>query len=119
MPIRSGIYSPLASLTQLRVLDLKDNMIQDITPLANLTPLEELGLERNEITDIRPLIGLTNLKKLRLADNPIRTFSVLLELEGVELDVEVDSSKLNLLDGVIEIPDPNLEKAIREELRTP
>ena len=111
--------SPLASLTQLRVLDLKDNMIQDITPLANLTLLEELGLERNGITDIRPLIGLTNLKKLRLADNPIRTFSVLLELEDVELDIEVDTSKLDLLNGVIEIPDPNLEKAIREALELP
>ena len=111
--------SPLASLTQLRILDLKDNMIQDIMPLANLTLLEELGLERNGITDIRPLIELTNLKKLRLADNPIRTFSVLLELEDVELDVEVDSSKFDPLNGIIEIPDPNLEKAIWEALELP
>ena len=110
--------SPLAGLTQLRVLDLKDNMIEDITPLANLTLLEELRLERNAIPSIEPLVGLTNLKKLRLVDNPIGDFSPLLELQDVELDIEVDTSESDLLNGV-NIPDPNLRAAIRDTLQLP
>ena len=35
------------------------------------------------------------------------------------MDIEVDSSKFDLLNGGIEIPDPNLEKAIREALELP
>ena len=111
--------SLLANLIQLKVLDLSDNLIEDITPLANLTRLEELGLEGNGVIDITPLIWLKNLKKLRLADNPIGDFIPLLELEGVELDIEVDLSQLDPLNLVVYIPDPNLKRALREALELP
>ena len=73
-------------------------------------------VNRNAITDITPLIGLKNLKELRLADNPIHDFSPLAELDGVELDIEIDLSQLEELNTVVEIPDPNLEQAIRDAL---
>ena len=111
--------SPLANLTQLIELRLNENQVHDISPLANLTLLEELRLNRNAITDITPLIGLKNLKELRLADNPIHDFSPLVQLEGVEIDIEIDLSQLGELNVIVEIPDPNLEQAIRETLSLP
>ena len=111
--------TPLSNLTQLTYLRLRGNQIRDISPLANLVQLEELEIERNAITDITPLIGLKNLKKLSLADNPFHDFSTLLELEGVELDLDIDLSRLDELNIVVEVPDPNLKQAIREALQLP
>lgn len=111
--------TPLANLTQLIRLLLDYNQIRDITSLANLTLLEELALNNNAITDIAPLIGLKNLKQLWLADNPIHDFSPLLELKTVELDIEINLSQLDKLNIVVEIPDPNLEQAIRAALSFP
>ena len=107
----------LSNLTRLTYLRLDANHIRDISPLANLSLLEELWLNGNAITDITPLIGLKNLKKLRLADNPFHDFSLLLKLEGVELDI--DLSRLDELNIVVEVPDPNLKQAIRETLSLP
>ena len=104
--------SPLAELINLTELYLDRNQISDISPLANLIQLEELRLNSNAITDIAPLIGLKNLKKLYLADNPFHNFSPLFELEGVELDIEIDEG-FNL---VVEMPDPNLRLLMRETL---
>ena len=107
--------SVLANLTQLTILQLDKNQIRDITPLANLTLLEKLWLNRNAITDITPLIGLKNLKELYLVDNPLHDFSPLLELEGIELDIEINEG----FNDVVEIPDPNLKRLIRETLSLP
>ena len=107
---------PLTGLIRLRTLDLSGNrVIADIAPLANLTALETLRLDKNVITDIAPLVGLTNLKELRIAENPIYDFGPLLQLEEVELDTEIDE-KLN---RVVEVPDPNLKRAIRDALALP
>ena len=111
--------APLANLTNLTELILTRNQVSDLTPLANLIALETLWLESNEITDITPLTRLKNLKRLYLADNPIYDFSPLLEFEEVELDIEIDLSRLDELNVVVEIPDLNLEQAIREELSLP
>ena len=102
----------LANLTQLTRLRSDTNQIHDISPLANLTRLEELWLNRNAITNLAPLTGLNNLQKLYLADNPFHDFSPLFELEGVELDIEIDEG-FNL---VVEMPDPNLRLLMRETL---
>ena len=111
--------TPLSNLPQLTYLGLDSNRIRDISSLVNLTSLEELEIGRNAITDITPLIGLKNLKKLGLADNPIYDFRPLLELEGVELDLDIDLSRLDELNIVVEVPDPNLRQAIREALSLP
>ena len=106
---------PLAGLINLRVLDLYNTGVKDIMPLANLTALESLVLVRNMIVDISPLVGLKNLKRLRIAENPIQDFTPLLELDAVELDLNIDLSRLDQLHLVVEVPDPNLRQAIREE----
>ena len=105
----------LANLTQLTRLRSDTNQIHDISPLANLTRLEELWLNRNAITNLAPLTGLNNLQKLYIADNPFHDFSPLFELEGVELDIEIDEG-FNL---VVEMPEPNLRLLMRETLSLP
>ena len=110
---------PLAGLINLRVLDLYNTGVKDITPLANLTAVESLVLVRNMIVDISPLVGLKNLKRLQIAENPIRDFTPLLELEDIELDLDIDLSRLDQLNLVVEVPDPNLRQAIREALSLP
>ena len=111
--------TPLTNLTQLIHLHLDGNQIRDISSLANLPLLEELVLNDNAIIDIAPLGRLKNLKQLWLADNPIHDFSPLLELKSVELDIEIDLSQLDELNTVVEIPDANLEQAIRQTLALP
>ena len=108
--------TPLANLTNLTELRASQNQVRDLNPLVNLTALQTLRLNMNEIVDITPLSGLKNLKELRIADNPIGDFSPLTELEGVELDLEVDFNQLDQLHLVVNIPDPNLEGAIRDQL---
>ena len=110
---------PLAGLIHLRVLDLYNAGVKDITPLANLTALESLVIVRNMITDISPLVGLKNLKRLQIAENPIGDFTPLAQLEGVELDLDIDLNRLDQLNLVVEVPDPNLRQAIRETLSLP
>ena len=111
--------TPLANLTNLTELTLSSNQLRDLNPLMNLTALEILWLNGNTIVDITPLSGLKNLKELRLADNPIRDFRPLAQLVGVQLDLEIDLSRLDQLHLVVTIPDSNLERAIRETLSLP
>ena len=107
---------PLAGLINLRVLDLYNTGVKDITSLANLTALESLVIVRNMIVDISPLVGLKNLKRLQLAENPIQDFTPLAQLEGIELDLGIDLNRLDQLNLVVEVPDPNLRQVIRETL---
>ena len=104
--------TPLANLTNLTELRASNNQVRDLTPLVNLTALEILWLNNNAIVDITPMSGLKNLKELRLADNPIGDVSPLTELEGLELELDIDLSRY----VVVNIPDPNLEQAIRDQL---
>ena len=96
----------LAGLTSLQELGLEDNNILNITPLSNLTALQHLRLHNNQITDLTPLVNLTNLEELSIAGNPITDFSPLAELPHFA----------HLVPTFIEIPDPTLERVIREKL---
>ena len=109
---------PLANLTRLERLWLHYNQIQDITPLANLTNLTELWLTGNRIIDVSPLRDVKNLTDLQIAGNAIRDFSPLLELNLQNVDIDIHT--LHELAAVkVEIPDPNLELAVREALELP
>ena len=135
--------SPLINLTNLRFLDLAACHISDLTPLTNLIQLEWLTLEwqgGDRITDIKPLENLTNLRHLRLHGNRIVDVSPLANLTqltdltlannaitdfqplfGLNLQsVDIDFRKLQeLASADVKIHDPNLERAIREELGLP
>ena len=58
-------------------LYLVGNEIADISPLANLTNLKRLSLRNNQIQDVSPLAALHNLTWIQLEDNEILDFSPL------------------------------------------
>lgn len=67
-----------------KILDLSDNHIFDITPLFGLNLLEELNLSDNDITDIDTLSNLENLKAIHLANNNIDDISPIMNLPRIE-----------------------------------
>lgn len=77
----NGVRSvqPLERLTQLQVLRLGRNRIEDITPFAALHNLVWLEIDDNRIADISPLTGLPNLFAVKLAANYISDMSPLLD----------------------------------------
>ena len=108
--------SPLADLTELTKLYLNNNRIVDVSPLANLTLLEHfLEIHNNSIVDIQPFANLMQLTDLTLAGNPIRDFRPLFELNLNNVDIDIRMLQ-ELVSVEVEIPDPNLEHAIREGL---
>lgn len=80
----------LASLVNLRTLDLSGNQIEDISPLASLVDLQILNLSENNIRDFSPLASLTNLERLDIRGNEI-------EDEGALWDMLVRLENLNYL----------------------
>ena len=105
----------LTKLTRLTDLWLQSNQILDITPLAELKQLTELALSHNRIVDVSSLADLVNLMNLKLAGNSIRDFSPLLELNLKNVDIDIHMLR-ELASVEVEIPDPNLERVIREKL---
>ena len=75
-------------------------------------------MSHNRIVDISPLANLTKLTALTLANNAITDFSPLFGLNSKNIDIDIH--KLQELASVdVKIADPNLERAIREELGLP
>ena len=67
---RISDISSLASMKNLKWLDLSSNKISDVSPLAALNNLEELHLQRNNISDISPLDGLGENTEIYWFRNP-------------------------------------------------
>jgi len=83
-------YSGLESLdgieycAQLKIADLSNNALTDISPLWQLADLEELYLSNNEIGYIDALSNLVKLKTLDLSYNQIDDLSPILDLDCLE-----------------------------------
>jgi internalin A len=77
--------APLASLTNLKELKLRENQITDVSPLAGLTKLEYLSLSHNKITNVMPLAGLTNLETLSITYNSITDLAPLVGLTNLKM----------------------------------
>lgn len=73
----------LASLPNLRSLDLSHTKLREISGLAGLTKLTSLDLEFNEITDISALAGMVSLTYLNLGFNELGGNSALNALSGM------------------------------------
>jgi internalin A len=65
------LSSPLSNLKELEYLDLRNNLISDLSFLSRLMNLKYLDLGFNDIEDIEPLTKFPKLGKLGLAGNPI------------------------------------------------
>ena len=68
----------------LEVLELRDNLVSDLSPLEGLTKLERLNLEDNAITELLPLAGLFNLRWLNISRNVILDLSPLTGLKKLD-----------------------------------
>ena len=85
----SGVsdVSPLGGLINLEWLAIQSNhMISDISSLASLKNLKELNLARNKISDVSPLANLHNLEQLQLQQNNISDLS---PLDGLRENTEI------------------------------
>lgn len=101
--------SPLANLTNLKVLRLKSNDIQDVSVLKNLTNLEELDLFGNrKIKSIEGFEKLTNLKKLFLnRTRSIKDITPLKECKNLQ-QLSIQGNKVDNIDALKD--HKNLEK---------
>lgn len=68
----------------LKVLEIQDNMIEDITPICQNESLEYLSLSGNPVEDIAPMGGLKNLQVLHLDDTWVEDISPLMKLDRLE-----------------------------------
>jgi len=107
---------PLAWLTKLISLVLRENEISDLSPLAGLTKLTHLHMIGNKISDLSSLAGLTELAYLYLEENKISDLSPLAGLVNLrEIDLEnCPVTDLSPLDHL-----PELEKVNGQEYRRP
>ncbi len=112
-------YSPLLSLKKLKKLKLKGNAISDISFMSGFSELESLNLANNKIEDITALARLS-VKKLNLKGNDIFDLSVLfskVELESLDisnLPYRIDISSLSELSKLKHL-NISRNKVIREE----
>ena len=102
---QSSDLTPLASLTQLETLDIANNQISDLTPLAGLTQLRDLYIFNNQISDLTPLASLTQLETLDIFNNQISDLTPLASLTQLEtLDIANNQiSDLTPLAGLTEL----------------
>ena len=75
--------STLAGLTQLRVLYLRLSSIMDISALGQLIQLTDLDLSQTSVSDISALASLTQLKRLYLRHTTVSDVSPLTALKAL------------------------------------
>lgn len=87
--------SPLAGLSNLQALTIRENKISDVTPLSGLTNLIYLDLSDNQITDVTPLASLVHLQRLYISNNPAKDLSSLAAIRAKlsEWDFEATAGK--------------------------
>lgn len=77
--------TPLVALKQLQTLYVSGNKIYNLDPLSELVDLTELGIQKNAVQDISPLQSLGSLKSLHTHSNQINDFSILNDLDITKL----------------------------------
>ncbi len=75
--------APLAGLTSLSGLELRNNAVEDVSALGSLESLQRLILYYNEIEDVSALGSLESLWLLYLSGNAIEDVSALGSLESL------------------------------------
>ena len=77
--------SPVRGLTNLTDLMLHDTLVSDISPVRGLTNLTKLHFHGTEVTDLSPISGLINLKNLAFSDPDLSDISPLAGLINLEI----------------------------------
>ncbi|MFP4432234.1 MAG: leucine-rich repeat domain-containing protein [Spirochaetaceae bacterium] len=83
---RIADISPIARLSGLEILDLRNNHIEELEPLEELEALRYVDLRGNRLTEdaVGVLGSLRRLEHLNLRDNDLREISALASLERLE-----------------------------------
>ena len=79
---------PLAALTALQSLNLRDTRVSDVTPLGALTALQSLTLNDTQVSDVTPLGALTALQSLDLGRtqvSDVTSLGALTALQSLDL----------------------------------
>lgn len=88
---------PIAGLTQLKEIILKQNGIDDISPLSGLVNLTLLDLSANKlITDISAVADMTKLQSLNVSYNKVESAEALKNLENLEY-VNISNNQITQL----------------------
>jgi len=80
----SGSLQPLASLTQLKSLQLRGTSARDLTPLSQLGELERLDVGQTLVSSLEPISTLSTLKHLHFDGTKVHDLSPLLGLLRLE-----------------------------------
>lgn len=75
---------PLDELKTLKILDISQTNISDLSPISNLRKLEELDLSHTPISDLTPIAGLRHLRKLNLAQTKVTDLKILGSLSSLK-----------------------------------
>jgi internalin A len=82
-------------------LDLPAGTIDDLTPLAELSSLETLRLRNNQVSQLQPLAGSSSLRFLDLQSNPVAD-GALAEISEVPLtNLYVGHTAITSLDDIL------------------
>ena len=93
-----------ADMASLKVLEVVESGIRDLTSLEFATNLTELELRANRISDVSPLKNLTNLAKLRLgANRKISDVSPLKNLTNLKF-LDIDSNRISDVSPLKDLP---------------
>lgn len=84
----------LSVLSNLKLLDLDDNSVSDLTPIGKMTALEELHICRNAVTSLSPLSGHASLRILDVSLNSLESIAPLAECTSLS-ELNVSDNKLS------------------------
>ncbi|RAP73689.1 lectin-like domain-containing protein [Paenibacillus montanisoli] len=95
--------SPLSNLTKLTQIRVGSNQISDLSPLSNMTQLTYLDVGDNQISDISPISNLVQLTNLNISKNHISDISSLSALTNL-ITFNAEDQAIILTDGVVGVP---------------
>ena len=115
-----GDISPLANLTKLKYLDLRNvakngHGIKDLSPLAKLTNLEYLNLFKAEPINVNELENLVKLKSLNLGAakiNSVSFASKMINLEYLNLEHN-EFTDVTALEGLVNLKTLLLDSTVK------
>ncbi len=87
-------YMSLKNLSSLETLELRNNMISDISCLEGKQNLKILDASRNNISNINSLGGLASLESLNLSSNEISDISALRKLSKIS-NLDLSHNEIN------------------------
>lgn len=94
--------SGLEQAVNLTHLRLYGNEITDLTPLEHLTELREIDVRNNYITSIQPLAGLQQLGRLYISNNSISSIDVVREFPKLNT-LHASGNQIPNLDALTEL----------------